>query len=81
MSSHEAGHHGHAHGPARHDRAFAIGITVNLAFVAVEALAGWRVDSLALLADAGHNLGDVLGLVLAWAGAFAAARAGAVTWG
>jgi cobalt-zinc-cadmium efflux system protein len=62
---------GHAHGPARHDRAFAIGIAVNIAFVAVEAAAGWRIDSLALLADAGHNLGDVLGLVLAWAGAFA----------
>jgi cobalt-zinc-cadmium efflux system protein len=63
--------HGHAHGPARHDRAFAIGITVNVAFVAIEAFYGWRVNSLALLADAGHNLGDVLGLVLAWAGAFA----------
>ena len=62
---------GHVHGPARHDRAFAIGIAVNIAFVVVEAGAGWRIDSLALLADAGHNLGDVLGLVLAWAGAFA----------
>jgi cobalt-zinc-cadmium efflux system protein len=66
-----AGNHGHAHGPARHDKAFAIGIGVNVLFVAIEAVAGWRVDSLALLADAGHNLGDVLGLVLAWAGAFA----------
>ena len=53
------------------DRAFAIGIAINVAFVAVEAFYGWRADSLALLADAGHNLGDVLGLVLAWAGAFA----------
>ncbi|MGZ5155273.1 MAG: cation diffusion facilitator family transporter [Caldimonas sp.] len=67
----DAAHAGHAHGPARHDRAFAIGIAVNIAFVVIEAVAGWRVDSLALLADAGHNLGDVLGLVLAWAGAFA----------
>ena len=64
-------HGGHDHGPVRHDRAFAIGIGFNLAFVAIEAFYGWRVDSLALLADAGHNLGDVLGLVLAWAGAFA----------
>jgi cobalt-zinc-cadmium efflux system protein len=63
--------HAHAHGPARHDRAFAIGIAVNIAFVAIEAFYGSRADSLALLADAGHNLGDVLGLVLAWAGAFA----------
>jgi len=68
-----AGHeHGeHAHGPANHDRAFALGIGINLVFVAVEAFYGWRAGSLALLADAGHNLGDVLGLVLAWAGAFA----------
>ena len=66
-----ARHAGHQHGPARHDRAFAIGIAVNIVFVAIEATAGWRVDSLALMADAGHNLGDVLGLVLAWAGAFA----------
>ena len=63
--------HAHAHGPGRHDRAFAIGIAVNIAFVAIEAFYGSRADSLALLADAGHNLGDVLGLVLAWAGAFA----------
>jgi cobalt-zinc-cadmium efflux system protein len=69
---HGPGHgHGHVHGPANHDRAFAIGIAANLAFVAVEAFYGWRADSLALLADAGHNLSDVLGLVLAWAGAFA----------
>jgi cobalt-zinc-cadmium efflux system protein len=68
--SHGPGH-AHAHGPARHDRAFAIGIAVNVAFVAIEVFYGWRADSLALLADAGHNLGDVLGLVLAWAGAFA----------
>ena len=63
--------HGHSHGAANLDRAFAIGIAINVAFVAIEAFYGWRADSLALLADAGHNLGDVLGLVLAWAGAFA----------
>ena len=74
---------GHQHGPGRHDRAFAIGIAVNIVFVAVEALVGWRVDSLALLADAGHNLGDVLGLVMAWAGAFAGRLApdDRYTWG
>jgi cobalt-zinc-cadmium efflux system protein len=69
--------HGHAHGHAAHapasfDRAFAIGIGLNAAFVAVEAWCGWRFDSLALLADAAHNLGDVFGLLLAWAGTFAA---------
>lgn len=63
--------HGHAHAPENFDRAFAIGITLNVAFVAVEAFYGWKVDSLALLADAGHNLSDVAGLVLAWGGALA----------
>ena len=73
-ASHAHGHshgQGHAHGAPNLDRAFAIGIAINLAFVVVEAFYGWKADSLALLADAGHNLGDVLGLVLAWAGAFA----------
>lgn len=63
--------HGHAHAPANFDRAFAIGIGLNTVFVAIEAFYGWKVDSLALLADAGHNLSDVAGLVLAWAGAAA----------
>jgi len=44
---------------------------VNILFVAIEAFYGWRVNSLSLLADAGHNLGDVAGLVLAWGGALA----------
>jgi len=64
--------HHHDHAPATFGRAFAIGIALNLGFVAVEAYYGWRADSLALLADAGHNLSDVLGLVLAWAAAVAA---------
>ena len=66
-------HHGaagaHAHGPANYSKAFAIGIALNLVFVAVEATFGFRAGSLALVADAGHNLSDVIGLVLAWAGA------------
>ncbi len=70
--AHGHGHgHAHAHAPANFDRAFAIGIALNLGFVAVEAFFGWQADSLALLADAGHNLGDVAGLVLAWGGALA----------
>ncbi len=68
---HEHGHAHHHHAPASFDRAFAIGITVNILFVAIEAFYGWKVNSLALLADAGHNLGDVAGLVLAWGGALA----------
>jgi cobalt-zinc-cadmium efflux system protein len=68
------GHHGHAHAlPGEQGRAFAIGIALNAAFVVVEAWYGWVTGSLALLADAAHNLGDVGGLLLAWA-AFAAAR-------
>lgn len=48
--------------------AFAIGVTLNVGFVIVEAAFGWWADSLALLADAGHNLSDVLGLLVAWGG-------------
>jgi cobalt-zinc-cadmium efflux system protein len=68
--------HAHDHHPAHHHapggsygRAFALGIALNLVFVAAEATFGFIAHSVALLADAGHNLGDVLGLVLAWAGA------------
>jgi cobalt-zinc-cadmium efflux system protein len=64
-----AGHsHDHPHA-ADFGGAFAIGISLNLAFVVVEAVFGLVAGSMALLADAGHNLSDVLGLVLAWAGA------------
>ena len=58
--------HGHGHAPATFDRAFAIGITLNTAFVIAEVAYGLVAHSLALLADAGHNLSDVLGLALAW---------------
>jgi cobalt-zinc-cadmium efflux system protein len=63
--------HGHNHAPADFNKAFAIGIALNITFVAIEAFYGWRVNSLALLADAAHNLSDVAGLVLAWIGALA----------
>jgi len=67
---HHHGHdhgHGHPHAPAAgQGRAFAIGVALNLAFVAVEAGFGVRANSMALLADAGHNLSDVLALALAW---------------
>lgn len=62
-----AGHGHHHHAPDTMGRAFALGIALNIAFVAVEAFCGWISGSLALLADAGHNLSDVAGLVLAWA--------------
>lgn len=63
--------HGQNPAPASFNAAFAIGIALNAAFVVVEAFYGWKINSLALLADAGHNLSDVAGLVLAWGGALA----------
>ncbi|MDO8372674.1 MAG: cation diffusion facilitator family transporter [Polaromonas sp.] len=63
--------HDHGHAPVNFNRAFAIGIVLNIVFVAIEAFYGWKINSLALLADAGHNLSDVAGLVLAWGGALA----------
>jgi len=67
--------HPHPNGtqPARFDRAFAIGVALNAGFVLVEWTFGVLANSLALIADASHNLGDVLGLLLAW-GAAALAR-------
>ena len=72
---HSHGHdpHGHDHALPGHGRAFGIGIALNAGFVIIEAYYGWVTGSLALLADAAHNLGDVGGLLLAWT-AFAAAR-------
>lgn len=72
---HDHGHHGHSHAPKDFGRAFAIGVALNLGFVLVEAGAGLITGSLALLADAGHNLSDVLGLLLAWGAVVLAKRA------
>src|SRR5690242_9773174 len=66
--------HNHQHGPATYNRAFAIGIALNLGFVAAEAFYGYLAHSLALVADAGHNLSDVLGLLLAWGASILAQR-------
>ena len=63
---HDHGGSGHVHTPASFGAAFAIGIALNFGFVVVEALYGVLGHSVALLADAGHNLGDVLGLAVAW---------------
>jgi cobalt-zinc-cadmium efflux system protein len=69
---HDHGHHGDSHAPANFNKAFAIGIGLNTAYVLFEVVFGILGHSLALLADAGHNLSDVLGLLLAWgAGAMA----------
>ena len=58
--------HGHVHAPASFGAAFAVGISLNFGFVLLETVYGLIADSVALVADAGHNLADVLGLVLAW---------------
>lgn len=65
--SHGGGGHGHSHAPATFNRAFAIGVALNVIFVVTEVVYGLSAHSLALISDAGHNLSDVLGLLLAWA--------------
>ena len=71
---HAHGGHGHSHAPADFGRAFAFGVALNGGYVLVEAVFGLASGSLALLADAGHNLSDVFGLVLAWVAATLAKR-------
>jgi cobalt-zinc-cadmium efflux system protein len=63
---HGHSHMGHVHAPASFGEAFAIGIVLNVTYVIIEVAYGFISNSVALLADAGHNLGDVLGLVVAW---------------
>ena len=88
--AHDHGHdhshglgHAHVHAPASFGKAFAIGITLNTALVVAEAVYGYIGNSTALLADAGHNLSDVLGLIVAWGASIAARRApsGRFTYG
>ena len=62
----------HEHGPVDYGRAFALGVALNTAFVLVEAVSGFVSGSMALVADAGHNLSDVLSLLIAWGAGVAA---------
>ena len=71
---HDHNHHHHSHTAEHFSSAFAIGAGLNAAFVLVEAACGVFSGSLALLADAGHNLSDVLGLLLAWGANYLATR-------
>ena len=59
-------HAGHSHAPKHFGTAFALGIALNTAFVVIEAGYGYAANAMSLVADAGHNLSDVLGLVAAW---------------
>jgi cobalt-zinc-cadmium efflux system protein len=81
--NHSHAQHAHEHAHLNYGRAFAIGIVLNLAYVGGEAVAGVISGSLALLADAGHNLGDVLGLSLSWGTAVLSRRqpSGRFTYG
>lgn len=80
---HHHGGAGHVHAPATFGKAFAIGITLNTALVVAEAVYGYLGHSTALMADAGHNLSDVFGLLVAWAISVASKRApsGRFTYG
>ena len=71
----EHNHGGHVHAPASFGRAFAIGIALNAGFVVLEIVYGVLSNSVALLADAGHNMSDVLGLGVAWTAAVLSKRA------
>jgi cobalt-zinc-cadmium efflux system protein len=73
-ANHPADHKHHHHAPTDYSRAFAAAVGLNLAFVIVEAVFGVLSGSLALLTDAGHNLSDVLGLLLAWGAAVLARK-------
>ncbi len=69
-----ADHHHHHHSAPDFSRAFGVGVALNVIFVVVEVIFGLASNSLALLTDAGHNLSDVLGLLLAWGAAALATR-------
>jgi cobalt-zinc-cadmium efflux system protein len=71
---HDKHDHGHHHGPADYGRAFAIGVALNVTLVVAQAIYGVLANSVALLADAAHNLSDVLGLLLAWGATILAKR-------
>jgi cobalt-zinc-cadmium efflux system protein len=73
--AHAHGAGGHVHAPRNFGAAFAIGVALNLGFVIVEVIYGLLANSIALVADAGHNLGDVLGLAMAWTAMALARRA------
>ncbi len=62
--------HDHSHAPANYNKAFAIGIGLNVIYIIIEVIVGLTINSVALLADAGHNLSDVVSLLLAWGASY-----------
>jgi len=67
-------HHHRHHATPDYNRAFAVGVTLNVIFVVIEVTYGVLAESLALITDAGHNLSDVMGLLLAWGASYLAAK-------
>lgn len=67
--------HSHTHEIKNYNKAFGYGIALNIIYIVVEVIYGLLINSMALLADAGHNFSDVLGLILAWGGAYLAKTA------
>lgn len=72
---HEEHHHGHSHTPTSFGRSFLIAASLNMVFIVAEVIYGIQANSLALLADAGHNFSDVIGLLLAWGAYYLSKRA------
>ena len=70
----ESHHHHHHHAAPDYNRAFAVGVALNVIFVVIEVFYGVMANSLALITDAGHNLSDVLGLLLAWGANYLAGK-------
>lgn len=66
--------HAHHHEPENFNRAFAVGVVLNVGFVIIEAFYGFMAGSIALIADAGHNFSDVIGLLLAWGASYLAVK-------
>ncbi|XTZ11775.1 MAG: cation transporter, partial [cyanobacterium endosymbiont of Rhopalodia inflata] len=71
---HSTTSHGHDHNSTSYNRAFVLGLLLNVSFVLIELIGGFLANSVALKADAGHNLSDVLGLILAWTASLVARR-------
>ncbi|MEO8400121.1 MAG: cation diffusion facilitator family transporter [Ignavibacteriaceae bacterium] len=70
-----SGEHKHSHQVQNYNKAFGLGIALNIIYIIVETVFGLLINSMALLADAGHNLSDVLGLIIAWGGVYLAKTA------
>ena len=74
MAMNRESHHHHHHAKPDYNRAFAVGVVLNIIFVVIEVSYGVIANSLALITDAGHNLSDVMGLLLAWGASYLAGK-------